>query len=294
MFPLAVVVTLALALSPAGFFGLTGVMAEVFEVAMTPFTFVGNMAGQAMRAAPPSPNGQVDVEGDRVAHFQNEMVEFERLYRAEREKVLTLQRQVNDLQRIPNDMLDGRQVTKLLARVGMRAALDPLGPVTLHRGSRHGVSAGTIAVYDAVHLIGQVVEVSPFQSTLLPLANSKTPLIDARIFARDRTKTTEGSGIIIQLQARGDGTFAGPADRLHVIHPGDEVVLMSPAWPASAQAMHVGIVHSVTPDDMQPLRNIVIVKPAYQISQVAEVVLKIESDTMTETASAESDKGNAG
>ena len=292
MFPLAIVVTFALALEPSGGFGLTSVVSEVFRIALTPFAEGGNWIARMLRPAPASPG--IDFEGESaqyVKFLESQMLENERLYRAEKEKSESLQKSLDQLQGISTELMK-TNVKPLLARVGMRSALEPLGPVTLNRGTRHGVTVGTVAVYDAVHLVGQVVEVSNFQCTLLPLANAKTPLVDVKVFPHDRQRgATEG--VALQLQAKGDGTFIAQAERLKVINAGDEAVLMSSAWPGSAQAMHVGVVESVKPDDMQPLRNIVVVRPVFQISQVAEVVLKLESDA-EQTVIADADAGGHG
>jgi cell shape-determining protein MreC len=292
MFPLAVVVTFALALEPGGGFGLTKVFSEVFRIALTPFAEGGNWMARMLRPAPASPGIDFDGESAQYVKFlESQMLENERLYRAEKEKTESLQKSLDQLQGISTDLMK-TNVKPLLARVGMRSAIEPLGAVALNRGTRHGVTVGTVAVYDAVHLIGQVVEVSNFQCTLLPLANKQSPLIDVKVYPRDRQRGTS-EGVALQLQASGDGTFIAQVERLKVINPGDEAVLMSSAWPGSAQAMHVGVVESVKPDDMQPLRNIVVVRPAFQISQVAEVVLKLESDATEQTVIADGSASSA-
>jgi hypothetical protein len=76
----------------------------------------------------------------------------------------------------------------------------------------------------------------------------------------------------------GDGGFTADVDRSVVITEGDIVRLTDPppAWPAAAQAMVVGMVESVQPKQSEPLRNTVAIRPKYQVTQVAKVVLKIE------------------
>ena len=71
-------------------------------------------------------------------------------------------------------------------------------------------------------------------------------------------------------------TEAIAAAILALVDPGDEVVLLDEDWPASAQGLRIGVIESVKPNDKVPLRNIVIVRPTYQLSQVRMVVLRIE------------------
>jgi hypothetical protein len=61
------------------------------------------------------------------------------------------------------------------------------------------------------------------------------------------------------------------------IEPGTEVVLDDPAWPESAQMFTIGIVERVAPDEEQPLRLNVVVRPrdGLELRRVREVTLRV-------------------
>jgi hypothetical protein len=114
---------------------------------------------------------------------------------------------------------------------------------------------------------------------VLPLSSAKTPPFLAKVQPRDRAaESTATSSRALQLFPTGDGEFTADADGSMVINEGDIVRLMDPppAWPETAQAMVVGVVRSVRPKESEPLRNTVIIRPRFQLSQIPSVVLKIE------------------
>lgn len=277
MFPAALALTALLSVLPAGAFGFTKLLGEAVRLVMIPFTTPGNMIASwirptPMRSLPP------EITLDYVQHLEEQMVRHEQLFLAEQAKVEALQRQLEQIQKIDLGQIQ-TAVRLVAARIGMRSAGQAFGPTTLNRGARHGITVGAVACYDAVHLLGRVGEVAPLHCTLLPLANVKTGLVDARILPKDRAQVSLEAAVKLQMSPRGDGTLAGTVDRLNPVNVGDEVVLIDSTWPGSAQGMRIGAVESVRPDDMQPLRNLIVVRPVFQIAQVNDVVLKIEEET---------------
>ena len=275
-FPLTLVVTLAISLLPGAALGWVKPLAEITEMLLTPFTLPLNSLAEWLRPPPDTIQGTM-VDPEAIRHLDAERMEFERLYLAEQARADELERQLQQLQNAPAD-LPRVQIKPLLARISIRHADDPLGLVTINRGARDGVSAGTVAVYNHVHFIGQVHETSNLQSKLVP-ASAKTMRVRGAVIAKDRPSAaiSLASAPKLGFDAVGDGTFVAEPDKSVVISPGDDVVILDEDWPGSAQGLRIGVVESVKPNDKVPLRNIVIVRPAYQLSQVQMVVLRIES-----------------
>jgi len=275
-FPIAMVVTLAIALLPGAALGWVNPLREITGLVLTPFTVPLNMLAGWLRPPPDTLEGTV-VDPESLRHLDAERMEFERLYLAEQARADELEQQLQQLQNAPAD-LPRVQVKPLLARIALRAPTDALGEVTINRGTRDGVTPGTVAVYNHVHFIGWVKSASNLQSTLVP-AMAKPTRVRGAVIARDRPSAAVSLANAPKLgfDAAGDGAFVAEPDKSIVINVGDEVVLLDEDWPASAQGLRIGTVESVKPNDKVPLRNIVTVRPAYQLSQVRMVVLRIES-----------------
>lgn len=271
--PFVLVVTLALCMAPGRALGITNLLAEIMNLVLGPFAIAGNQLGQLLRPAPLGLEGPVN-DPAYVLHLQQERDEFERLYVAEQAKVDSLQQQLAQAQMIASEQKH-IPVRPLVARVGARSS-SPQGTVTLSRGSNHGVYVGAVAAYNQAHLLGQVIEVSRLQCVFQPLANKASPLIDAIIVPRDQREIPISRAARVQLQPVGNGTLRGDVDRATPVAPNDLVKLLDDTWPPAAQGMVVGRVESVEPKETEPLRNTVIVRPQYHVSQVAYVTLKLE------------------
>lgn len=278
-FPVAMVLTIAAALLPTRWLGWTRLPAEVVSMFLGPFGHVANEAGTRLR---PPPRQAIDFDGSQdqyIHHLQQERDEFERLFLAEQDKVIRLREELEDIEKIGRDAFHA-PLRPITANIVIRTPREPLDPVVLSRGSDHGVTPGTIAVVDGVNLIGRVMQdVTSMQSRLLPLASPQTPPFRVTIHSKDRT----GDGQVAASRAwqafpAGDGNFTADVDRSVVIAEGDIVRLAdpAPAWPDSAQAMVVGVVQSVQTKPSEPLRNTIVIRPKYQVTQVAKVILKIE------------------
>lgn len=275
---IALTLTFIAALLPGRALGWTRPLAEVVQIVVTPFALPLNMLGEWLRPSPSTLGRGPVGDEEYVRHLESQMREFERRYLAEQAKVEALERQLEQLQKFSSEQLR-TPVRPITARVALRAPTSSIGLVTLNRGARHGVKPSTIAVYDAVQLLGQVTDdVSAVQCTLRPITHPSTRMIEAVVVPRDHAGGSISSFPKLLLRPVGNGTFSAEAEANVPISVGDVVRLLDPAWPQSAQAMIVGMVESVQNDDMQPLRHNITVRPALQISQVADVVLKIELD----------------
>jgi cell shape-determining protein MreC len=284
--PIVLVVTLAAALLPGGALGWVRPLTEIARLVLDPFTQIGNEISKWLRPPRTTLEG-ISLDADSLQHFQQQMVEYERLYIAEQARADELERQLQQLQNAPPDM--PRYPVKLvLARVGLRSPLDAHGAVSLNRGSRDGVTPGTVAVHDHVHLVGWVTEVSHMNCVVSPMAGAATRAIQGAVLSRDR----EGAAVALAaaprlaLQGRGDGTLVGEPDKALIINPGDEVVLVDDDWPRAAQGLKIGVVESVESNERKPLRNTVIVRPKFQLSEVRMVVLRLDAAEASSTGSA--------
>lgn len=280
-FPVAMVLTIAAALLPARWLGWTRLPAEIMNVFLGPFGHVANESGARLR---PPPKQSMDFDGSQeqyIEHLQQERDEFERLFLAEQDKVIRLREELEDIEKIGRDAFHA-PLRPITANIVVRPPGKPLGPVVLSRGSDHGVTPGTIAVVDGVNLMGRVMDdVTGLQSRLLPLASPQTPPFRVTVHSKDRTGDGQAaSSRAWQAFPTGDGNFTADVDRSVVIAEGDIVRLADPppAWPDSAQAMVVGIVQSVQTKPSEPLRNTILIRPKYQVTQVAKVILKIEEE----------------
>lgn len=275
VFPFVLVVTLALCMAPTRALGVTDLLAEIMNLVLGPFTIAGNQLAQWIRPASLGLEGPIN-DPEYIQHIQQERDEFERLYVAEQAKVDSLQQQLQQLQMMASEQFH-IPVRLLVARVAARSP-EPLGTVTLSRGSNHGVHEGAVGAYNAVQLLGRVNKVSGVQCEFVPLANVSTGLLDAVIIPRDRRDIPLKKSPRVQLLPDGKGVLRGDIDRTTIVNEGDLVQLLDDNWPQSAQGMVVGRVESVKAKESEPLRNAVTVRPQYHVSQVGYVTLKIELD----------------
>lgn len=275
-FPIVMVMTLAAALLPSGALGWVKPFAEMTRMVIMPFADVGNGIANWFRPPRTSLDG-LPLTTETLRHFQEQMVEYERLYIAEQARADELERQLAQLQNAPPDM-PRTPVKMILARIGPRSPSDSQGTVSLNRGSRDGVTIGTVAVHEHVHLVGEVIVTAHMNSLLMPLASKATRALQGAVLAKDRigAARTLDAAPRLALQGREDGTFLAEPDKSLIINIGDEVVLLDDDWPRPAQGMKIGVVESVRPSDAKPLRNTVIVRPMYHVSEIRMVVLRID------------------
>jgi len=274
--PVTLLVTVVIAFLPGGALGWTKLPAELMRLVLGPFGSIGVSAGQVIRPTPKPAGSKLAIDEEFVRHLQEERDNFERLYLLEQSRVDNLQGQLEQIQKIPMESLAATKAL-LTANIVLRSPTAGSGSVTLNRGANHGVQPGTVAVYNGVHLLGRVTEeVSAVQCTLLPTTNKSNRLLECRVIPKDRPDLRSTEAPRVGLEPTGDGLFTAQPDAKESIAVGDTVRLDDTSWPTSAQKMIVGIVESVEPNDLDPLRSIIVVKPAFQVSQVTQVVLRIE------------------
>jgi hypothetical protein len=277
--PFTLVVTLALALLPAGWrLPWQGDLGRIVHVFLMPFSHAGNALGGWLRPAPSARDALADPEGD-LEQLLEQMIEDRDRARAEhhrqRQRVEELEEQLRQLQQIPPETLRTAS-SSVIAHVAARHPVSVLGVVELKlpRGAAGEIGPNTIAVYAGVHLLGRVVgEPAGATCSLLPIASRDAGSIRGRFFPRDDPL---GPGTLTLVEPTGRGTFIADVDRESILHEGDVLRLDDRRWPPTAQGMVLGEVVSVQANDEEPLRETITIQPVYQVQQVASVTLIIE------------------
>lgn len=269
VFFVAMAIIIALAFAPSRWLGWTRDIARIVNVPFTPFGHAGVSVATWLR--PPTDRTGASSDVERSLLEQRDI--YERLYRAEQLRVAELEEQITQLQQVPPEIL-GVPIQRMVASITRRDARGPWASVQLNRGARHGVTVGTVAVYGGDHLLGRITDVSPLASELLPLG--AYPDVRGIILPRDMPAASAASAPRVLLTPRADGTLVGHVEHIHPVAQGDVVRLSDTAWPVSASASVIGVVESVSRNDSQPLKNTIIVRPRYQVNELASVTLRVE------------------
>ncbi len=271
----AVGLTVFVSLLPTRWLGWVSDVSSIVRLPVAPLGDLGNSAAHWFRQ-PATAHSELDpITRDLVNDLEQQRDQYERLYYAADQRVAELEEQLQQLQQVPVEMLN-TPVTLLRAQITTRHPNQSNGPVQLNRGTRHGVKRNAIAVYQGVHLIGRIADVSNVSCSLHQLTNSATGLIRAAIFPSGVEAATAHETARVALRPVGDGTFVGDVAQEHQVQQGDSVRLFDPAWPIGAQAMVIGTVTEVRNKDDQPLRNEVVVTPRFTVSQLSDVTLIVE------------------
>lgn len=293
--PAAVVLMAITALTPVRYLEWTGWIGGLVATVVTPISDpirrVSSWLAPASRVAEPGKQ-ELSLERDRN--------EFRRLFLIEKRRVVELEHRIADLEagfrRAPN------AAVSLLTRqvVGMSSDSSS-GLLRVRAGRKDGVTKNTVATVRGVQLHGQVVSVDRLECVVMPITEPESGLLNGRVLL-DRT----GDAFLsCQLAPTGSGTFRGDVEFRNPpagvtvaeavdtrLKPGVEVVLDDPAWPESAQMFTIGVVERVEPDEDQPLRSVIVVRPrdGLELRRVREVVLRVPvdgsgTDTNTDTNS---------
>ena len=279
-FPAALVVSAVAALLPMGWpiDGWTRDLAQVVRFPLKPFVHAGIVVESWLRPAPSAAEGVPGEARRLVEQLTEERDRFQQLYRRQEQRVRELQEQLRQLQQLPVRTL-GSAGTGVIARVTGRNPASTVGVVelTLDQAARRAVAPDTIAVYAGVHLLGKVVdEPGPTGCLLLPVTNRANRYITARVFPVDNPDLPLEDATLAQLLPTGGGAFTAEIDRTRDAGRGDLVRLDDAGWPPTAQMMVLGEIVSVETNETEPLRNTVVVRPFYQVRQLAYVTLIIE------------------
>lgn len=268
---LAIGLTGVVSLLPARLLGWTRVPAEIVALPVQPLADGGIRLSRWLRPL----EGEAG-ESEAVRTLIADLETTRALLHAERLRSEGLLAEIEAL-REARAFRPGVEMTPLYVRVVGQGPDRGQGPVRLGAGSVHGVEPGAIAVYRGGHLLGRVApEVERLSSRLVPLTDPSSGLVEARVLpASDPLRALAGAPRL-QLLPDGHGALAGDLDRNVAVERGDEVRLADPLWPDSAQGLIIGVVEDMRPKDLQPLLQLITVRPRYQAQRVSAVTLVVE------------------
>jgi cell shape-determining protein MreC len=273
-----VALILILSVLPTAWLGWVGDLSSIVRLPVAPLNDLGNSAASWLRPVP-APHAELPHDAkELVQNLEEQRDRYERLYHATSQRIIELEEQLVQLQQVPLDTLEA-PVSLLRAQITTRHPSETNAPVQLNRGTRQGVATSSIAVYNGVHLIGRVAEVSAVSCSLHPVTDAATGLIRAAVLPAADDTITVKEAARVALKPTGDGALLGEVARDRHVKPGDTVRLFDSAWPVSAQAMIIGIVVDVHTKDDQPLRNEIVVKPRYTVAQLSDVTLIVEDQS---------------
>jgi cell shape-determining protein MreC len=267
---------------PERWLGWTKLPGEIENLLLGPFGHAANVTGEWLRPEPSTDPDLRQYSPESIRHIEEESEEWHRLCVIAQNRVKDLEQQLKEARAIFDEVPD-MTLRQVRASVVVRAAGAQLGPVVLNRGERDGVSIDSVPLYNG-QVLGRITSVSAVQSTLLPLAVRGGGLILAVIQSQSNPMAPLESLKAAQFQPVGDGTLSADVDRSAPIASGDVALLLDTAWPMVARGRKIGVVESVKVKDADPLRNTVIVRPQYQVAQLANVTLVTEEPANAETS----------
>ena len=263
--------TVIAALLPIRWLGWTAVLAEIVRVPIQPMADAGVQVGRWVRP-PVDDRGESEALRKRTDELETTRV----LLHGALLEIEGLHEEIAAMQDA-RTLRPGVEITPIFARVTSRPVDRARGPVRVNAGSRLGVVAGAIVVYRGGHLIGRVARnPSRLSCGVVPITDPSIGLIEGYVNAADDPGGDIRHRPHIQLLPDGRGGLVGDLDRELAIHRGDVVRLSDPSWPGTAQGLIIGVVQSVVPKDLQPLRNAVTVRPQYDAQRVAAMTVIIE------------------
>ena len=278
-FSLAIGLTLAGTFLPTRWLvPLTTALADLVNVFVQPLGHLGTAVGRVLRPGDDPGTG----EAHRVQTLLEDRDELRGLLQASRLKILRLHEEIRELQDTER-FHRGPPMRPLMVRIDRIARITGRSPdrsgglERLNVGTRDGVTAGTVAVFRGVHLIGRVAEdVGRLSCWLVPITDPSSGLVEAFIESVEEPLAPVATAPRVQLRPDGTGALVGDVGRDRAVTEGATVRLSDPAWPETAQGMIVGFVESVRPKETEPLLVSVMVRPQYRAHLLVSVTLKID------------------
>ena len=216
-------------------------------------------------------------ESERVQILTDQFEELRAVTYAKQLTIEALQEEVRELQEAHRLHEGTAHIVPLFARITSRSPDRAGGIVRLNAGSRHGVTAGTVAVFRGGHLIGRVAgDVGRLSSWLIPITDPATGFLEVVILPADELEPRMDKAPRVLLRPDGTGGLVGDLDKSFEVSRGDIAVLSDPSWPLGGQGMKVGRLESVTASTAQPLLETVLVRPQFHAHRLGSVTLKIE------------------
>ena len=282
-FPIVLVTTVAVAFLPAEWrTGWQSELADLARLPVRPVSALGVQVGEFLRPPADPTSGMRDADVEQLL-ADREMLE--RLYRAEQQRALKLERELEELRQIPVEVRRGA-AAMMVAPITSRNVNSSQGAVEVRidQAAEEHVIPGTVGVYASVHLMGRTVGWPSMRSAMfLPLVNEATPPFQARVFPADRPDLPLSRAPRLFLEPTGDGRLVGYVPRSEVVHEGDLIRMDDERW-VTAQMMVVGDVTAVEVHDEEPLRHRIEVRPRYDVQRIAQVTLIVTEGEFADDA----------
>ncbi|MCP3903270.1 MAG: hypothetical protein GY715_06490 [Planctomycetes bacterium] len=280
VFAVTLLVTAAVALLPAGWrLGWSSDLARIVRFPLRPFSdFSNRMTGEG-----------ADEDRSDLERLQEDIEYLQHLLQRERMAVGELEERLREVHGVPASVWKWAK-SAVFGYITARNPDSPYGIVELRvePGSAIPADESTIAVYRSVHLLGRLVdEGRPSVPSLLPVVNTGSGEIWARIFPQEDHEIPAMRAERVALAPTGTGAFTGQIDRAVPVQEGDVVRVDDALWPHTAQMLELGEVESIEVYDREPLRNTITVRPRYQVREVSSVMLIVQSTADAEPAGEE-------
>jgi cell shape-determining protein MreC len=281
---LTLLATLVAAFLPNRALSWTRTLSQVARLPINPLTDGMNRLRQWIRPTPSEfdhlPGESRKLVAEAIADRDSAM----RLLRESELRIRDLERQLEQLQRIDTEGIEGVVRPLVIAAPVLSQHPDSaVGSMELKAGSREGITPGTIGVYNGDHLLGRVSSVTPFTCTFVPLASRDHSAIRAVVFPSIRRQDHQSPLTNTMLRPDGEGSFVGEVHHDAGVAAGDDIALDDPAWPPVAQTRRIGRIVAIEPIDDQPLKRTIVVRPYVQPQDVYEfTLLRMENDPRPE------------
>jgi len=270
--PLTIGLLILLALAPVRYTRLVGDIGAVVETVITPIA--GPITSLSRRLT-----RQESSDPEDLTRLERESERWRTLYFQSQAQNEVLRRQVRQLQQ--GQALNPLPVQQVLRRVVGTSSSLSSRMLRVRTRASDGVEENTVATVDGIHLLGRVVDVpSPRLCWVRVLTDPASGALEGVVLAGNspdapqlacRLRPGEGGTLRGEVEHRLDPGTQQPIE----IEPGAQVRLADETWPRSSQRLVIGTVERIEPAPNQPLRRIVVVRPAVDLDRVTEVVLRI-------------------
>ena len=275
--PITIVVLFVLSFAPIRLIGWTRWFADQTQVTIAPIAHPITIAINAIIPPTYSDPAASDRErelSDELDRYRTQLLQIEQ----ENDRLRGLIDQFSKGAAIIPD-LDVRQ----FHRPRVSGLVGDL--LVIRTGKIDGLTQGSVAVVNAVQLLGKVTQVNNRIAYVRPItAKSAQPIMATILLNESGDQQAK-----CLLRPVGDGTLRGEvarptSDDAWHIQAGQEVRLLDDQWPAHAQMLVIGTVERIERNDNQPLRQRVIIRPTVKdLRWVPEVILRLPADSARES-----------
>lgn len=234
---------------------------------------------------------------DAVRILEDELEKFKQLYLSQQLENERQQRLLSEFR--AGAVIAGAEPVRQVAATIIGASSDLSSSALRARaGGRLGVHVDAVAVAPGLQLVGRVIAVGGRTCEIQLITSKAAGPMRARVMLDEAS----GAGLDALLTPQGDGTLRGPVeDRREPISGaplepaiGQNVRLVdTERWPRSASMFIIGKVEQVFADPDQPLRKVVMVRPALKLDRVSEVILRLDADRMSPDTEMSGDEAGA-